>query len=102
MIRNWLRSWLGIPAIAIDWRFSLGEEHKLVMLARERADMALARIGELEKEISRIEAANGAEIQELRDRLEMPAKRKPSGRPFSVLQKIAAMGAEVQRMKDAG
>ncbi len=94
MIRNWLRSWLGITRM-----YAVISETNL---ARERADMALSRIGELEKELSKQEQAHSAEIAELRERLDMPAKRKPSGRPFSVLQKVAAMGAEAQRMKDAG
>lgn len=86
MIRNWLRSWLGITDIT----------PKPVLIAVERADMALARIVELEKELGKLEAAHSTELNELRERLEMPAKRKPSGRPFAVLAKIAEMGAQKQ------
>ncbi len=98
MIRIWLRQCLGITTRRV---LNDGDFVDL-KLAKERADMALARIGELEKELSKQEQAHSAEIAELRERLDMPAKRKPSGRPFSVLQKVAAMGAEAQRMKDAG
>ncbi len=98
MIRIWLRQWLGISAMEAREVLESGGRG----LARERADMALSRIGELEKELSKQESAHAAEVNELRERLDMPAKRKPSGRPFSVLQKVAAMGAEAQRMKDAG
>ncbi len=98
MIRIWLRGWLGITAIETREQLKSGNDG----LAFERSNMALSHISELEKELAKIEAAHAAEVNELRERLEMPAKRKPSGRPFSVLQKVAAMGAEAQRMKDAG
>ncbi len=81
MIRNWLRSWLGITAIE----------------TRKVLDTELTeRVAKLERELVEQESAHGAEMQELRDRLDMPAKRKPSGRPFAVLAKLAAMGAEKQ------
>ena len=76
MIRDWLRSWLGM--------------NDVVVCPSE------ARIAKLERELADQERAHGAEIQELRDRLDMPAKRKPSGRPFAVLAKIAELGAQKQ------
>jgi len=89
MIRNWLRSWLGIARLD-SWSESLqGSESK--------GAVALARISELEKELADQELVHSQEIQEFRDRLDMPAKRKPSGRPFHVLQKIAEMGEMSQR-----
>ncbi len=141
MIRIWLRQWLGITIIETRRVLNDGDFVDL-KLAKERADMALSRIGELERahnfspyetnqalniRVSKLEMAVTAlqqapeidlpavqeaiiqeisglkqDISEFRERLDMPAKRKPSGRPFSVLQKVAAMGAEAQRMKDAG
>ncbi len=82
MIRNRLRQWLGITDVAIDWRLSLGEEHKLVELLQERNRLAWERIMAMEVEhsaLSKKQAELSAILQEVRQLREMLAdpKRQP-------------------------
>jgi hypothetical protein len=82
MIRNWLRHWLGITDVAMDWRLSLGEEHKLVELLQERNRLAWERINAIEVEhsaLSKKQAELSAILQEVRQLREMLAdpKRQP-------------------------
>lgn len=91
MIRKWLREWLGINEM--DTRLD-------ALSAQSRQDAA--RFDVLDQAIAANEAARVADMSEIRERLEMPAKKKSSGRPFAVLAKVAELGARAQRMKDAG
>ncbi len=51
------------------------------------------RIDNLEKAVVALEESHNEQLRQLQERLELPQKRKSSGRPFSVLAKIASLGA---------
>lgn len=92
MIRNWLRSWLGIDTLI-----------KTINDIRKIDEQQLTdRFNIVDQAIAANEAARVQDMAEIRERLEMPAKKKASGRPFAVLAKVAELGAQAQRMKDAG
>jgi hypothetical protein len=66
----------------MDWRLSLGEEHKLVELLQERNRLAWERINAIEVEhsaLSKKQAELAAILQEVRQLREMLAdpKRQP-------------------------
>jgi len=101
MIRNWLRAWLGIEDESARIQ-KLGAAEDLVGMVKDLDERVARRLAHIEEELAKQEASHAVELQELRDRLDMPAKKKASGRPFAVLQKVAELGAQAQRVKDAG
>lgn len=91
MLRKWLRSWLGIDVTDSFIRDVMARE-------QETAN----RLNTIDQAIAANEAARVQDMTEIQQRLDMPAKKKASGRPFAVLAKVAELGAQAQRMKDAG
>ncbi len=59
---------------------------------RQRLDL-IKRLDALEEAFATEQSAHAQEIAELRERLDMPKVRKPSGRPFHVLRSLAEAGA---------
>ena len=57
------------------------------------------RMDTLERAFVSQEQAHNEAIRELQERLELPKRSKPSGRPFSVLQKIAEAGERAKAQK---
>ncbi len=65
---------------------------------REEAATALgehgSKIYELEKALVDMNASHAEEIKELRERLDMPQRRKPTMRPWSMMRSIAEKGEQ--------
>lgn len=55
------------------------------------------RLDGIDKAIAEMQTQHSEDMRELRERLEMPAKRRSSGRPFQVLAKLAAAGAHKEK-----
>jgi hypothetical protein len=82
-VRRWLRRWLGISGLETDYRASLAKT----------PHQDPARVAIIEAAIVEMRETLSGEIAELRERLEMPKRKAPSGRPFTVLRSLAEEGA---------
>ena len=88
-MKRWLREWL-FADVLVDYQQAIDKIATLQRYDWERMD-------KIEAALSAFESQHNAEVAEIRERLEMGAKKRPSGRPFSVLQKVASMGAAARR-----
>jgi phosphoenolpyruvate carboxylase len=93
MIRNWLRSWLGIVRLDNYITSIEGSEYKGLQ--------ALKRVSDLEQELAKQEKQHAADINELRERLDTPRSRHPA-RAFQQMRTVAEIGAAAQRKPNAG
>lgn len=85
-MKLWLRTWLGVS----------GEPSAQMNAIAELQRKDWARMDAIETAISLLDASTATEINELRERLDTPRRRQPSGRPFTVLRSLAEMGAQKQ------
>ncbi len=92
--RKWLR-WI------IKGRHATGQLNArlTVLEARDRDRNDIAHLIEpaIDSKFSAMNADVQEQLKEIRERLEMGQKRKSSGRPFSVLRKVAEMGEAAKR-----
>ncbi len=57
------------------------------------------RVVEQEKALIEMQAAHNEDMKEIRERLDMPQRRKPTMKPWSVLRSVAEKGEQFMKEK---
>jgi len=73
-------------------------DHSKDFFARGHNEL-VDRVNELEKALVETQAAHSEELKEIRERLDMPQRRKSTVRPWNMLRSVAEAGERFMKEK---